>query len=438
MADATAGPAPGAWRTVWILVFVWTMAMLDRLILLLLMPGIKGDMGLSDTQMSLLHGLAFALCFSIAGIPLGHLADRVSRRNLLAAGVAGWSLATMACGFSENFTQFFAARMAVGISQAMLAPAAISILADLFPADKRGRPMALVLASAMFGGALSNALGGWMLDYFAHHPPPALPFIGQPRAWQAALLAAGAISLLALPLLALLREPVREHHAAPGLVQADFSIMSHFRSHAGLFSLLFAVFVIIAVVSQGVGNWWPAVFMRSAGMTPSETGVLLGLLSLSSGIAAAVLGGWLSDRAARKDPYSGRLRLTAMCMALQSVILLSLLAPHFVPGLIVALSLSVVLSGTLGAACYSMLPDLVPPQGRGLLIAIYQLIGNLIGFGLGPTALALVTDQVLHDEARVADAMVLFGLPLWLVGTVVAAMALPLLRRMRAATAMSL
>lgn len=438
MADATTGTAPGAWRTVWILVFVWAMAMLDRMILLLLMPGIKSDLNLSDTEMSLLHGLAFALCFSIAGIPLGHLADRANRRNLLMAGVAGWSLATMACGLADTFTQFFVARMAVGVAQAVLAPAAISMVADMFPPEKRGKPTALVLASAMFGGALANALGGWMLDYFANHPAPGLPLIGQPLAWQAALLAAGAVSLLAVPLLGLLREPMREHLSSPGMIQADFSMLAHMRRHAGLFGFLLATFVIIAVVGQGVGNWWPAVFMRSAGMTPSETGVLLGLLSLASGVGAAVLGGWLSDWSARKDPYSGRLKLTAACMAGQVIVLLPLFSPQYVPGLTATLALSVIMSGTLGAACYSLLPDLVPPQGRGLLIAIYQLIGNLIGFGLGPTALALVTNNVLKDEARVADAMMLFGMPLWALGAVVALLAVPLLRRMRAATAMSI
>lgn len=423
---------PGAWRAVWIIVYVWTVAMLDRMILLLLMPGIKADLNLSDTEISLLHGLAFALCFSIAGIPLGHLSDRVNRRNLLIAGTLGWGLATMACGLTSSFTGFFVARMAVGVAQAVLAPAAISIVADYFVSEKRGKPTALVLAAGMFGGAAANAVGGLMLDWFANNPAPDLPLIGQPRPWQAALLAAGVPSLLAAPLLLMMREPVRERHTLNADGSTDFSILGHFRQHGALFACLFVTFVIIAVAGNGVGNWWPAVFMRSGGLTPTETGMLLGLLSVAGGVAAAVIGGFLSDWAARKDAYTGRLKLTAACLVGQICVLMVLFMPGNVPAVTAALAVSIVLSGAMGAACYALLPDLVPPQGRGLLIAIYQMIGSLIGFGLGPTALALVTNEVLRDEARVADAMMLFGIPGYALAVLAALVAVPLLRKMRA------
>lgn len=432
MTTATMGETqPGAWRAVWIIVYVWTVAMMDRMILLLLMPGIKADLNLTDTEISLLHGLAFAVCFSIAGIPLGHLSDKTNRRNLLIAGTLGWGLATMACGLTSSFTGFFIARMAVGVSQAVLAPAAISIVADYFSSEKRGKPTALVLAAGMFGGAGANAIGGWMLDWFANNPAPALPLIGQPRAWQAALLAAGLPSLLAAPLLLLMREPEREKHTLNAAGGTDFSVIAHFRRHGALFFCLLLTFVIIAVAGNGVGNWWPAVFMRSGGLTPTETGVLLGLLSVAGGVAAALIGGWLSDWAARKDPAAGRLKLTAACLAGQVLVLFVLFIPENVPAVTATLAVSIVFSGTLGAACYSLLPDLVPPQGRGLLIAIYQMIGNLIGFGLGPTALALVTNKVLQDETRVADAMMLFGMPSYALAIVAALVAVPLLRRMR-------
>ena len=423
---------PGAWRAVWIIVYVWTVAMLDRMILLLLMPGIKADLNLSDTEISLLHGLAFALCFSIAGIPLGHLSDRVNRRNLLIAGTLGWGLATMACGLTSSFTGFFVARMAVGVAQAVLAPAAISIVADYFVSEKRGKPTALVLAAGMFGGAAANALGGLMLDWFANNPAPDLPLIGQPRPWQAALMAAGIPSLLAAPLLLLMREPVRERHTLNADGSTDFSVLAHFRQHGALFACLFVAFVIIAVAGNGVGNWWPAVFMRSGGLTPTETGVLLGLLSVAGGVAAAVIGGFLSDWSARKDAYTGRLKLTAACLVGQIGVLMVLFVPGNVPAVTAALAVSIVFSGAMGAACYALLPDLVPPQGRGLLIAIYQMIGSLIGFGLGPTALALVTNEVLQDESRVADAMMLFGIPGYALAVIAALVAVPLLRKMRA------
>lgn len=427
---ALATRRPGAWRTVWLLAFVWTTALLDRMILLLLIPGIKATMGLSDTEVSLLYGLAFAICFSVIGIPLGHLVDRWNRRNLLFAGMLGWSLATVACALSDSFWPFFIARMAVGACQAVLAPAAISMVADLFPTAERGRPTALLLAASMFGGALANFVGGALLDYFAHHQPD-LPLVGRLAPWQLALLGAGLVSLLATPLLGLVAEPVRE--SAPAGGEQSFGMIAHVRRHAAMFALLFAAFIVIAIAGNGVGNWWPAVFMRQGGLTPTETGAVLGVVSLVGGIAAAVVGGLASDWAARRDARTGRLKLTAVALVGQIVALLPLLQPQFVPGIVTTLVISVMLSGVIGAACYSLLPDLVPPQGRGLLIAMYQFVGNLIGFGLGPTAVALVTNEVLRDEARVAEAMMVFGLPLFALGALVASLAVPLLRRMREA-----
>lgn len=423
---------PGAWRTVWILALVWAMAMLDRLILLLLVPGIKASMALSDTEVSLLYGLAFAICFSVVGIPLGHLVDRWNRRNLLLAGMLGWSAATLACALSHDFWTFFAARMVLGAFQAVLAPAAISIVADLFPTEQRGKPTALLLAASMFGGALANFVGGALLDHFADHQP-VLPLVGRLAAWQLALFGAGLVSLIATPLLLLVHEPPRES-ATIGIGES-FGMIAHVRRHGAMFLLLFAAFVVIAVAGNGVGNWWPAVFMRQSGLTPTETGVVLGSVSLIGGIGAAVIGGALSDWAARRDPRTGRLKLTAVALVGQMIVLLPLLQPQFVPGIVIALSISVVLSGVVGAACYSLLPDLVPPQGRGLLIAMYQFVGNLIGFGLGPTAVALVTNEVLRAETRVAEAMMLFGLPIYALAGVFVLLAAPAVRRMRAAAA---
>jgi len=426
------GRAAGAWRTVWILVLVWTLAVLDRMILLLLIPGIKHSLGLSDTEISLLHGMAFAACFALAGIPLGHLADRWNRRNMLVAGLVGWSLATIACGFATSFAEFFLARMAVGISQAMLAPAAISMVADLFEPSQRGKPTALLLAASMFGGALSNVLSGGMIDWFTRHPAPVLPFVGSLSAWQVTLILAGIPGLLVAPVVLSLREPVREAGLHPATdVAKGFSMIDWVRKYPAMFALLFSTFTIISVSSQGVGSWYPAVFMRAGGMSASGTGALLAVVSLVAGIGAAVIGGFLSDRAARMDPQTGRLKLVSACLAGQFLTLLALFTPDFVPGIVVTLVINVILVGTTGAACYSLLPDLVPPQGRGLLVAMYQFLGNLIGFGLGPTAVALLTNRVLEDESWVADAMLLFGLPLLSLASILAVLAVPLLRRMR-------
>jgi predicted MFS family arabinose efflux permease len=131
-----------------LLLAAWVMAMLDRMIIVLLVPGIQASMGISDTEISLVHGTAFALFYAIAGLPLGRLVDQTNRRNLIIAGVVGWSLGTIACGLADNFIQLVAGRIVVGVCQAMLAPASLSTVADFCAPEKRGRVTAILVSGS--------------------------------------------------------------------------------------------------------------------------------------------------------------------------------------------------------------------------------------------------------------------------------------------------
>jgi len=424
-------PRPGAWRTVSVLAFVYIMAVVDRVILQILIPGIKTSLLLSDTQVSLLLGFAFALCFALAGIPLGFAADRLNRRNLLIFGVAGWGLATIACGLTQNFWAFFVARMIVGACEAALAPAAISMVADLFPPAKRGKPTGVLMACSMFGGVLSNFIAAGFLAWFAHHPLPVVPGLGELAAWQVALFGAGAPCLIAVPLLLMVREPERERHSSVGGIAQVFDIKPYLSRHAVMFALLFTAFTCIALAGNGVGMWWPFVFMRTFGMSPAQTGVLLGLNSMVTGLAVALAGGWLGDWAARRNAATGRLKLLAGALTVQALALIPLAHPTSIVVITLALTVNVIATGFASTAAFSLLPGLVPPHWRGRLIAVYQFIGNLVGFGLGPTLVAMVTNGVLKDESRVADAMLIYGVPLLGLAAMLAALAVPRLRYMR-------
>ncbi len=428
-----AGRAPmaGAWRAMAVLAFVYVMAVVDRVILQILLPGIKESMGLSDTQVSLLLGFAFAFCFAFAGIPLGAAADRWNRRNLLLVGVAGWGLSTIACGLTSSFWGFFVARMFVGAFEGALAPAAISMVADMFPPEKRSRPTAILMACGMFGGVLSNFIAAGFLAWFAHNPLPVLPGFGELAAWQVALIGAGSVTLIGAPLLLTVREPERERHAPASGGSHAFGIKPYIARHALMFVLLFSAFTCIALAGNGVGMWWPFVFIRSFGMSPAETGVLLGLNSIVTGLVVALAGGWLGDWAARRDPATGRLKLLAAALTIQGLALVPLIDPRSVVIITLALTVNVIATGVAATAAMSLLPGLVPPHWRGRLIAVYQFIGNLVGFGLGPTLVAMVTNHVLQDESRVADAMMLYGIPLLALAAMVAALAVPRLRHMR-------
>lgn len=424
-------PRPGAWRTVSVLAFVYIMAVVDRVILQILIPGIKTSLLLSDTQVSLLLGFAFALCFAFAGIPLGLAADRLNRRNLLMAGVGGWGLATIACGLTHSFWAFFVARMIVGACEAVLAPAAISMVADLFPPEKRGKPTGVLMACSMFGGVLSNFIAAGFLAWFASHPLPVVLGLGELAAWQVALFGAGAPALIAVPLLLMVREPERERHVPVAGTRQAFDMKPYLLRHVVMFALLFAAFTCIALAGNGVGMWWPFVFMRTFGMSPAQTGVLLGLNSMVTGLAVALAGGWLGDWAARRNAATGRLKLLAGALTVQALALLPLVSPSSIVVITLALTVNVIATGFASTAAFSLLPGLVPPHWRGRLIAVYQFIGNLVGFGLGPTLVAMVTNGVLKDESRVADAMLIYGIPLLALAAMMAALAVPRLRHMR-------
>src|ERR1700722_1588915 len=213
MVNETGYPSrPYAWTVVAILIATAVLSYTDRQVLSLLVDPIRGELGISDSQASLLLGTAFAVVYGIAGIPLGILADRTSRRNLIFAGVLVWSCGTLACGFSQTFGQLFAARIVVGLGEAVLSPAAISLISDYFPPSRRGTAVGFFLSGIAMGIGESILIGGGVLHVVELGVLAGTPLAGQP-AWRLVLLLIGAPGLLwSLAILAI-REPARQANA---------------------------------------------------------------------------------------------------------------------------------------------------------------------------------------------------------------------------------
>ena len=204
---ADAWPAPArAWAMVMLLVAAYAIAFVDRQILTLLVEPVKRDLAITDTQFSLLSGLAFTLFYTIMGIPFAWLADRGSRRNLIAVSMTFWSVMTAACGLANSFLTLFLARIGVGVGEAGLSPAAYSMIADSFPPEKRARPLTVYAIGAILGVGLALIIGGAVVHWASSAPPVVLPVIGELKTWQLAFL----IVSLPGPLLALLLLPMRE------------------------------------------------------------------------------------------------------------------------------------------------------------------------------------------------------------------------------------
>ena len=173
-----------AWFVVVVLLLAYTCSFIDRMILTLLVGPIRADLGISDTEMSLLVGFAFAVLYTVAGIPLGYIADRGNRRRLITAGITGWSAMTAACGFAPNYLSLFLARVGVGIGEATLSPAAYSLLSDYFRKDKLGRAVAVYSIGVPLGSGIALMLGGLIVEMATKMPPVDLPGIAGAAPWR--------------------------------------------------------------------------------------------------------------------------------------------------------------------------------------------------------------------------------------------------------------
>jgi len=215
MTDATLPPLTKRsyayeWYVVVICMLAYIFSFVDRQILALMIEPIKHDLQLSDTQFSLLHGLAFSLFYAVMGIPIALLADRYSRPKIIAIGVAFWSLATAACGLSRSFAHMFLARIGVGVGEAALSPATYSMLSDMFPRDKLGRAVGIYSIGSFIGGGMAFLIGGYVINLLKSVDSVVVPWVGAMRPWQVTFFIVGLPGLLvALLILLTVRDPQR-------------------------------------------------------------------------------------------------------------------------------------------------------------------------------------------------------------------------------------
>jgi MFS family permease len=429
----TAYPSrPYAWTVVAILIATAVLSYTDRQVLSLLVDPIRGDMGISDTQISLLLGTAFAVIYGIAGIPLGFLADRISRRNLIFAGVSVWSLGTIACGFSHNFGEIFASRIVVGLGEAALSPAAISLISDYFPPSRRGTAVGFFLSGIAMGSGVAILIGGGVLHAIELGALAATPLASY-APWRMVLLVIGGPGLLWAMAILLIREPVR--HTAEGESAAGAEDGSTWR--ATPWARVVPIYVVLAAASfvdNAVGAWAPTLLIRDFGKDPAQIGVELGLL-LTVGFGGGVLiGGALADRAAARGGWPRKLRV---CLVSGLLILpASLLMNSASFSLVLAgVPLYFALSGIVTAVGFSAILDVVPNRSRGLAMSMSFFLNVALGAGLGPTAVAVAGAHVFTAKAGLGPPLALTVVAGYLVALTAVVFALSGFRARRAAAA---
>ena len=393
-----------AWTVVAILIATAVLSYTDRQVLSLLVDPIRADLGISDTQISLLLGTAFAVVYGVAGIPLGYLADRVSRRNLIFAGVSVWSLGTLACGLAHHFAEIFAARIVVGLGEAALSPAAISLISDYFPASRRGTAVGLFLSGIAMGSGAAILIGGGVLHGIESGALAATALAAY-APWRMVLVVIGGPGLLWALVILAIREPVRQ--AGDDGSTAAPAAASSWRATPWLrIAPIYVVLAAASFVDNAVGAWAPTLLIRGFGRDAAEVGVELGLLMTVGFGGGVLLGGMLADRAGSAGGSRRKLQLS-LCGGIL-ILPLSLLLNSAAAGWVLAgVPLYFAVSGMVTALGFSAILDAVPNRSRGLAMSMSFFLNVALGAGLGPTAVALAGAHVFAAEAGLGPPLVL-------------------------------
>ena len=364
----------------------YVLNFVDRQVMTILLEPIKAEFGASDTQMGLISGLAFALFYATLGVPVARLADRWSRRNVLAISMATWSAVTAACGMAGSFWQLALLRVGVGIGEAGGTPPSQSLLTDYFPKERRALAQG-VLATApnigvlvgLFGGALIAEAFGWRTVFFVF----GVPGVG-----------------LALLLFFTVKEPIK---VKPQGLEADRSMMSALSGIIRLPSFFMIALGVgfAAIPGYGLGVWSPSFLVRVHGMSLVDAGLWLGIIGLSGGTLGTILSGVLADRLALRDnrwqlwiPAVGLM----VALPLQALFLLwpasavFTIAGKTAPVALVFMGLSSVFACFWIAPSYAAVQNLVPSHWRTQASALLLLVFNLLGLGLGPLLVGMLSD----------------------------------------------
>jgi MFS family permease len=368
---------------------------IDRLILALLVGPIQRDLHLSDTQMGLLIGLPFAVFYSLLGLPIARLADRSSRRNIIAAGVAIWSVMTAVCALAGSFWRLLAARIGVGVGEATLQAPATSLIADLFPRERLGTAMSVYGMGVFLGAGLAYFIGGWIVGLVSAQEVWMLPVIGSIRPWQTVFFMVGLPGLLIALLMLTVREPARRLEQAARIPMS--ALFAYMRAHVRTFTCLIVGFTLSATVNYGIAIWLATFLQRTHGWPVSRAGMVQGILTMTIGTVGVLVGGRIADAMLKRGRTDAPLRaglIGALGMLGSATMYpLASTANAAVAWLVVVNFFAAFPWGAASAAAVETVPQVMRAQGA----AFFYLVLNLVSFALGPWVVGAITDNGFGD-----------------------------------------
>jgi len=392
---ATAPGTPNlrySYYVVLLLMLTYILSFLDRVLISLLAEPIRAEFDLGDTEIGLLVGFGFVLFYTVLGLPFGAAADRFNRRNLIVLGLIGWSLATAGSGLIGGFGGLLVMRALVGVGEATLSPAALSTIADRFPPERLAFAIALYSSGVVLGGGLAMGFGGMLADWAAE-TSVSLGALGTVSDWRLAMLAVGLLGLpLALLLLTTMREAPRT--AARAEVPGFGVLLATIRTNARAFATVFLGFGSIVIAGYIPMLWGPALLAREHGMAAPDIGLSLGVIVGLCGFVGVLSGGLLSDRMTRRGIVHAPILLVLATLPPQALAFgAAYMLPH-TPTVLVLLGIGAFLSSMLGGLQATTVQLLAPATMRGRAMALYLLVVTVLGMGLGPLVIGLLSDHV--------------------------------------------
>ena len=395
-----------------LLLLVYTFNFIDRVILGILVPPIKAELQLTDTQLGLLGGTAFALFYTALGVPIGWLADRFNRVWIMTVSLALWGAFSAASGFAQNFLQLFMARLGVGIGEAGGVAPAYSLISDYFPSAQRARALAVYSFGIPLGSAAGLLFGG---------------LVAARVNWRAAFLVVGGLGLILAPLFRYaLREPVRGGlDAAPGRVRPA----PGFRQVAGVLAGKTSFWCLSlggassSIMGYGTLFWLPSFYVRSYHYTLVQVSWYFAALILVGGLCGIWLGGWLADRLGGRSRAAYALVPAIAFLISVPLYALGVMAPPSHWSLLIFLAPIALTLAWLGPTL-SAIQHLVPPDMRALASSLFLFINNLIGLGLGTLLIGRLSDHfTAHYGAESLRHAILTGTGFYLISAVLFALA---------------
>ena len=399
-----------SYSAVVVMTLAQVFAFIDRQIPAMLVEPIKQDFNLNDSQIALLGGAAFSIFYAIMALPIGYAVDRYKRVNVLGTGIFVWSLMTTLAGLANSFGRLFGARIGVAVGEAVMAPVSVSLVSDYFPQNRQGKPMGIITAGVYIGIGATLIGGGYIIDYLTDIGGITIPGIGYFKPWQATFLVVGIPGILISFAAFMLHEPRRLGLAqTPEKDSKSINIFSHLIKNKSTLIPMFAGLIFMALIFYSFTFWAPSMMVRTHGLSLTEVGFSLGIITIISSILGTISSGAVVDYLRSKGRTDAPIR-TAMfaCIFAMPAICLAPLVENVVAAwMLIGIYLFFISSfAPIGLLAVSGVSS---NEVKGQMAAVHAFLMMAFGLSLGPQITAFFTDFILQDESKLGLAVSLTG-----------------------------